>query len=117
MKTKTIETLIDRIFWALVLLLPLIAYVIINHHGSTDLITVLNQFYIDDSNLIYSGLVMMFGSGGYIPFIDTTEVNPLLIYMSYFFLIELVHIIVDVLLFVPRICVKILDKASEVGKL
>lgn len=115
MRTKTIETLIDRLFWALVLILPLVAYVIINHHNSTDLISVLNQFYITDTNIIYTSLVQMFGTGGYLEFLDTTETNPLLIYMTYFFLVEVVHIILDVLLFVPKICVKILDKASQVG--
>lgn len=115
MRTKTIETLIDRLFWALVLILPMVAYVIINHHGSTDFISVLNQFYINDTNVIYTALVEMFGTGGYLPFIDTTSTNPLILYMAYFFCVELVHIVVDVLLFVPRICVKMLDKASQVG--
>ena len=116
MRTKTIETLIDRLFWALVLLLPIAAYCIINIHHSSDFITVLTQFNIDESNLLYTGLVQMFGSNGYIQWFDTTNVNPLFLYLSYMMIIEMIHIVVDVLLFVPRICTKILDKASEVGK-
>lgn len=115
MRTKTIEVLIDRIFWALVLLMPIFAYVIINHHGSTDFLTVLNQFNILETNIIYEGIVMIFGSNGYIPFFDETQVNSILLYMSYFVFIEFIHIVVDVILFIPKICVEILDRYSTAG--
>lgn len=115
MRTKTLENIIDRGFWALVLLMPILAYLIINHHGSTDFITVLSQFNVNDTNIIYTGLNTIFGSNGYIPFLDTTSTNVVLLYMSYFVMLELVHIFVDVILFVPKICVNILDKYSKMG--
>ena len=117
MRTRTIETVIDRGFWALVLMMPVFAYLILCNHNTTDLITVLGQFNVNNTNVIYTSLVTLFGTGGYLPFLDTTTDNVLLLYMSYFFCIELIHIIVDVLLFIPKICVGILDKSSKVGQI
>lgn len=117
MRTKTVEMVIDRAFWALVLIMPVLAYLIINHHGSTDFITVLSQFNVTDTNLIYTTLVDIFGSSGYLSFFDTSTVNPILLYMSFFFAVEVVHVIVDVLLFIPKITVEILDKASSTGRI
>ena len=116
MRTKTIEVIIDRAFWALVLCLPVIAYLILCIHFDThSFMDIFNQFSINDSNIIYSALKDIFGSGGILEFFDTTNINPILIYMSYFISIELVHIIVDTLLFIPRVCVLLLDKASKLG--
>lgn len=117
MRTRTIETIIDRGFWFLVLVLPVVAYCIQLVHFQVDFASIMQQFYINDTNVIYTTLVAIFGTGGYLPFIDTSTTNVLLLYMCYFFCIELVHIIVDVLLFVPKICVNILDKYSQVGKI
>lgn len=117
MRTRTIETIIDRGFWALVLMMPVLAYLILCLHNTTDFVTVLSQFNVTDTNVIYTSLVSLFGSNGYLPFLDTTNDNVLLLYMAYFFCIELIHIIVDVLLFIPRICVGILDKSSKVGQI
>lgn len=117
MRTKTIENVIDRGFWALLLVMPILAYLIINHHGSSDFISVLSQFNINDTNIVYTGLVTIFGSDGYLPFVDTSSTNVLLLYMSYFVCLELVHIFVDVVLFVPKVCVNLLDKYSQMGKI
>lgn len=117
MRTKTVEMVIDRVFWALVLILPMLAYLIISHHGSTDFITVLSQFNVDDTSVIYTTLVSIFGTGGYLALFDTTTVNPILLYMVFFFAVEVVHVIIDVLLFIPKITVEILDKASTMGRI
>ena len=40
MRTKTVEMVIDRGFWALLLILPMLAYIVANHHGSVDFATI-----------------------------------------------------------------------------
>lgn len=117
MRTKTLETIIDRVFWAFVLCLPMFAYLILCIHFETyNFVDLLNQFSMDSNNLVYTTLAAIFGTGGYLPYFDTTTVNPLLLYMSYFVCVELVHIIVDILLFIPKVCVAILDKTTKLGR-
>ncbi len=117
MRTKTVEMIVDRGFWALVLIMPVLAYLIINHHGRADFITVLSQFNVTDTNVVYTTLVEIFGTGGYLDMFDTTTTNPILLYMCFFFSVEVVHVIIDVLLFIPKITVEILDKASSMGRI
>lgn len=117
MRTKTIETVIDRGFWALLLILPMLAYLVMNNHNTATFISVMQQFPMLTNNLIYSTLVDIFGSNGIIPFVDSSSTNVILLYLSYFVSIELIHIIVDVLLFIPKCCVALLDKASNIGKI
>lgn len=113
MRTKTVEMVIDRGYWALLLLLPLLAYLIMNHHGSATYIQVMSQFNISDTNFIYLGLAQIFGTGGTLEFFDTTTTNSTLLYMAYFVGLELIHIFVDVILYVPKLCIAILDKTGS----
>ena len=113
MRTKTVEMVIDRGYWALLLILPMLAYLIANHHGSVDYATIMAQFNILDTNFIYTGLASIFGSGGTLEFLDTTTTNTTLLYMSYFVVLELIHIFVDVILYIPKLCIAILDKAGS----
>lgn len=113
MRTKTIETLIDRIFWAILLILPMLVYIVANNHGSVDYSMIIAQFNILDTNFIYTGLASIFGSDGILEFLDTTTTNNTLLYMSYFVALELIHIFVDVILYIPKICIAILDKAGS----
>lgn len=112
MRTKTVEMVIDRGFWALLLLLPMIAFVIMNNHNTATFINVMSQFSITDTNFIYQGLSQIFGSGGTLEFFDTTTTNVVVLYMSYFVGLELIHIFVDIILYIPKCCVAILDKAG-----
>lgn len=115
MRTKTLEHNLDRIFWFIVLLLPLVAYLIINRWQLITFGELLQQYNILTTNVVYDVLSNIFGSTGELPFFDTSSTNSVLIYMSYMVTIELLHIVVDVILFLPRIAVTLLDKASEMG--
>lgn len=65
---------------------------------------------INDTNVIYKGLADIFGSNGVIPLIYN---NSILYYVSWLFMVELLHIFVDFLLFIPRWLHKFLEKGVE----
>lgn len=116
MRKKTISHIIDCTFWALVALLPLIAYIVILwHSGATgvDLITTMSRcgFDVVTDNVIYTGLVDLFGVSGVMPFFIN---NNLIAYLSYFIFVEIVHLAVDVLLFIPRFAHKLMNN-NKVG--
>lgn len=115
MKSKTLEKYLDRLFWFILLILPLLILLVTNRWTESSFISVLSQFNINNTNIIYSVLNDIFGSNGILPFVNTVETSVVLLYLSYMVLIELVHIVVDVILFLPRIAVKLLDGAVEMG--
>lgn len=118
MRTKSIEILIDRIFWALVLSMPIFAYLFGTFHADPPtFITILSQFQIDSNNIVYTTLVSIFGTNGAFTLFDISTTNVVFLYMAYFVSLELLHIVVDVILFVPRVSVKLIDKASTIGSI
>lgn len=112
MRKKTQNRLFDNIFWYFVYMLPLLAMVIfIAKNGATDF-SIINCFQtlgitIFDNNIIYTALIDIFGSTGAFPVFSD---YGLLMLMSYYVCCFLVHIVVDFLLLLPRICLKFGDK-------
>lgn len=116
MRKKTITHIIDCSFWALIAILPLIAYIVILWHSGSagvDIATVFSRagFDIVTDNVIFNGLSQLFGVNGVMPFYAN---DNLLIYLSYFIFVEITHVAVDVLLFIPRFAHKLMNN-NKVG--
>ena len=132
MKKKTCLILIDRIFWAIILLLPILYWLFtpigysigggtalsglsgnsINMVGFSD---VLGNFGISTSSFIYGVLNDTFGENGVVPFFSSN--SALILYFTYFISIEILHLLVDFLVFIPRLSHKWLNyltRADEV---
>lgn len=100
---KRLSTKLDLIFWWLVWLLPLIGAVCTifgaNVNGS-----VYGQFF---STFIFQFMNSLFGQVESV--VGFTFPLYLKHYASYIVAVELVHVLVDIIIFVPRICHKICD--------
>ena len=111
MRKKTIEYFFDNIMWYLIYMLPLfiLLFFVVR---SGELITFSALFdslglsFLND-NLILITLTDMFGSGGILPLFQS---NDILIYMSYFVCVFIIHLFVDFLVFIPRLAHKWLNR-------
>lgn len=109
MRKKTIKYLCDNVLWYLIYLLPLIFAVVHWYKiGVVDIAGVfaLGGFELVADNIIFTCLNSIFGATGVVPlFADT----GLLLYFSYFIICWIVHLAVDVLLFIVRWSHSMLD--------
>lgn len=132
MKKKTVLILVDRIFWAIILLLPILYWLISpvgysigggtalsGLSGSTismvGLGDVLGTFGIDTNNFIYGVFNDLFGVNGVVPFFIVD--SSLLLYFVYIVIVEILHLMIDFLIFIPRLSHKWLNyltRADEV---
>ena len=85
------------------MLVPLLAFLIFKQDFSTNL----QMFGINDTNIIYSTLDEMFGQSGIFPLFNTG--SPYLLYFTYLIVIELIHLFVDFIVFIPRLAHKWFD--------
>ena len=114
MTKKKISHIFDKLFWGFIMLLPLLVYVIYilktgNIYSLENVFTDFG-FGIDTTSVIYQTFISIFGSSGSIPaFLG----NGFILYITYIVLVELIHLIVDILLYIPRIAMKFLDKGVE----
>ncbi len=118
MRKKTIANIADHIFWLIIALLPLVLYVLkVFPYRLPDVSAVLPDFReflvgfgVSDSGIVYSAINDIFGNGGIFPlFADNTV---LILYMSYFISVEIVHLFVDFLVFIPRLSHKWMEKIT-----
>lgn len=120
MRKRTIANIVDSAFWFLVAILPLALYLITclsyKLQSSTDTLTAFLPFMkslgLVDSGLIYKSLSDLFGTGGILP-LFSAENNAILVFLSYFVSVEIVHLAVDFLLFIPRIGHKYMNTFTQ----
>ena len=114
MRKRTINCLFDRGFWFLISILPLIAFVIMlwfNGQNGITLSTVFTScgFGIVADNAIVTTLMSIFGVGGVFPLFSTPDI---IVFLIYFISINLIHLAVDVLLWIPRLGHRLIDMGS-----
>ena len=124
MRKRTVNFLFDKLIWSVLAFLPIIAYLLymLTFEKSAQGVTFDPNFdaFIKTSfggnmgdhtiwySLAYSMEKFLYELGIGIP-----ELNPLFFSLSWLILVELLHIIVDTLLFLPRLVKKILVKCGE----
>lgn len=102
MRKKTIKCLVDEIFWGLIYMLPLFAMLLVTYRTGT-LVGVSEAmssigFNVVTDNFIVNSLASVFGASGVVPMFS----NDILVFMGYFICAWILHIMVDVLLWLPR---------------
>ena len=96
---------ITELGWLLLALMPIIAYFCLaSAQPSTDMITFTEMMnsklqFTSSNNVIYSTIWDVFGTGGILPILT----EGLAAYLTYYIIIELAHLVVDVLIFIPRL--------------
>ena len=116
MRKRNVSYLIDKLFWTLILILPLIVWVAImiqqkQFIGLTNALIQMNLFPKID-NSIYTTLLSVFGENGVLPLLQTPDI---LLYFSYYVIVNLIHLFIDFLLFIPKIAMSWLDGLYKLG--
>ena len=121
-KSSRFSKRLDSLFWWLLKLLPLVMFVcyIYGYYrsGNTDVAT--NEFFsiiqnycmMSFDNVVFQTLFSVFGPEGALPLFNSVR-NPIAIYLSYIVIIDILHIMVDVLVFIPRLAHKWIGKAVQ----
>ena len=110
MRKKSISHFFDTVFWYILYTLPLFTFLISSFRSST--IVTLSECMtnfglgVSSSSVVYTTLSELFGASGVLPLFASTDV---LFFATYFINVMLLHVIVDVLLFIIRLCHKWLD--------
>lgn len=108
MTKRKFNYIFDVLFYTFFILMPIIAYIIhLHHYDNVSLIDFYTQFGIIQSNVIYTSLVDIFGTNGVFPIIADNSV--LFTIFTYMIIVNLIHLMVDFLLFIPNICHKYLN--------
>lgn len=121
MRKRTISHVVDCAFWFIVSMLPIVFYVIQPlAYELTSVSEVLPTFSetmatfgINDTNYIYVAIMDIFGESGLMPFFSSG--SSVVLFLSYFILIQLLHVFVDFVLFIPRLAHKWLAKLTHAG--
>ena len=120
MRKRTIKNIADKLYWLIVAMLPLVIYLI--QLTAYELIEVssvlpsfaeqLQEFGIIDTNIILVSLRDLFGSDGVLPLLEDNSV--VMLYLAYFVMVEVVHLAIDFLVFIPRLSHKWMDSLTNV---
>lgn len=108
---------LDKIFWWIVMLFPLFAYLgfslLYPKETPISFCAFFTTLGIDswDKNPVYDVLNSLFGSNGVFPIFNTTPC--FVTYFTWCVTVEIIHIIFDVLVFIPRLCHKWISKAVQ----
>ena len=106
LKNCSVSDLFDRILWSLIMLFPLIAYCLylVSDKGTSDMLGIV-EYYTDIIPLNMAGTIFetlhtLFVE--YMPFFSSMSWVCLI--FTWFVFVEFVHIVVDILVFIPRMC-------------
>lgn len=120
MRKRTLSNISDYLFWFIVAILPLCVYLVqcISYDltSASEVLPTFLQFMqnfgISTDSVIYTALTQIFGSEGILPFF-TSDNNTVLLFLSYFVTVEIVHLAVDFLLFIPRLSHKWMESLTQ----
>lgn len=114
MRKRTISTLADTLFWYILYALPVLAYLVtLIHFPAVPIATYFTDnlgFVFSDTNPIFTALSQLFGSDGLLPFFAN---DSFITIVTWFCTVFVVHLAVDVVLFIPRFCHKLINKATQ----
>lgn len=111
MRKRTLNFLIDNIFWYILYILPVLSYLLylLAEPSSSANIVNLADFFdqcgfcFDSSNIIFNTLSSVFGSGGVLPLFSS---NTAILILTWFVSVYLAHLLIEFLLFIPKLCEK-----------
>lgn len=107
MRKKTISFGLDHIMWTIIYIFPILLVLFASAVTPlADVITTVNNsaFVTDfSSTQIYSVLNDIFGIDGILPLFTGTTGVAVISYMTYFVNVLIIHLAVDILVFIPRI--------------
>lgn len=114
MRKRNFNFYFDKLFWAVIVLLPIFILLLSWFRLGTTQVTltsVLTGMGVSNNNVIYSTLVSIFGEGG--SAFNLFTATDIYYFATYMVGIELLHLLVDFLLFIPRLCHKFMHKFTQ----
>ena len=102
--TKRTYHYIVEMGWLLLALMPVILYLVAARNtGGAEMMTFADMMeqklgFFNTGNVIYTTIDGVFGAEGVLPILT----DGLTAYLTYYITVEIVHLIVDVLIFIPR---------------
>lgn len=116
MKNSKIGFIFDKIIWTTIILLPIVLYIILlknnpSGYNFEDIFTssILNYFGVR-GNSFYSTIESIFSEIGVCA---VTDLYGILYYITYIISVEIMHLMVNVMLYIPRIAMKWLRKGVD----
>ena len=113
MRKKIIYHIADKLFWFIAMSLPLLVWIISANNGNGNFASVMSELGVSTDNIVYQTLESLFGSGQDSIIHLFTSGSTTMLYFTYFIIIELVHLFVDFILFIPRLSHKWLSKFTR----
>lgn len=124
MRKRNLDKIFDHILWYTIYLWPIIAYIFACVSDSGGALTegffgfvIQTSVNFAENNPIYWCFEQIFGSAGILPLFDAYElgfeINPIFTYLSYFVSVYLCHLMIDFILFIPRLAHKWLKKLYQ----
>lgn len=113
MKKSKVLDVLDNLFWYIIYLLPVIGYLVCGRgDNNLNMQQFFDQFFnLGEGNLIYDSLISLFGSEGVITLLSSNSYVFSL--TTYFISCMILHLAVDVLLFIPRFCHNLMDNFAN----
>lgn len=117
MRKGTVKFVADKLFWLLVALLPLIIFALqflIYELPSVttempSFLEFMQNFGISSDSICYTVMSDLFGAEGILPFFSAGN-NAVLLFLAYFCSVEIIHLAVDFIVFIPRLSHKFMNK-------
>ncbi len=114
MRKRTIAHIADTLFWYLLYALPLLMYLInAVRHDTVPFVTFMTDnlgFMFSATNPFLTALNEIFGSAGILPLFTS---DAALYLACWFISMLIVHLLVDFVVFIPRLAHKWLNKATQ----
>ena len=113
MRKRTVSYLADTIFWNIVYFIPVIAYFILlwkfglQNFGSVFDTIGLN---IATNSTVFESLSNIFGVDGILPLFASTD---LIVFLTYYVNVFIAHIFIDLVLFIPKLAKKWMNKFTH----
>lgn len=103
-RKNNVVDVLDSLFWYIIYLLPIVTFLVCGRgDNALTIIEYFNEFFsLSGSNIILSTFQDIFGSDGFFSILDDS--SYVFSIVSYFVTCFLIHLAVDVLLFIPRLC-------------
>lgn len=118
MRKRNFLYYVDTIFWWSFYALPIIVLIIGSHRHFDSVVADSNTFWgffdVLQSGVIFTALTGLFGTGGVLPLFDTNSV--VFLCATWFLSAILIHIVVDIIAFVPRLFHTFIDFLTKRGK-
>lgn len=113
MRKRTIKRLADTIFWYALYFLPVLILILMSiHNPITSLSSVISTLGLDvlNDSVIYTTLNSVVGVGGILPLFSSPDI---LIFFTYYICVYILHLLVDIVIFIPKIAHKWLNTFTQ----